>query len=325
MTTPDQHRKRHQPAATAAIMALDPPCGLTTVISGDACPVQRTGRRVVVTFPEQIDVSNAGQIAEELLSLINHGAAELIADMTPTVSCDYAGADAVTHAYRRAAVSGTQLRLVVPAQMVRRVLSVNGLDRLVPIYPWLEAAIAAAGTASHETQAGPSIRVISPAGPEAPGWSRAADQAARTEELLDRVVSSIFGVGMLLQAAAGLPRDAAGMRIADAINHLDDVIREVRQHVLDRHAPRALSGSGGTLRPARHERLAQAVDRTASLKERVVQTAQALRLTAADTAALLEQRADLAGQPGRIDYPAEIKRWRAFADQAEQMTKHWDR
>jgi len=169
------------------------------------------------------------------------------------------------------------------------------------------------------------MRVSSPAGPEAPGWSRAADQAARTEELLDRVVSSIFGVGMLLQAAAGLPRDAAGMRIADAINHLDDVIREVRQHVLDRHAPRALSGSGGTLRPARQERLAQAVDRTASLKERVVQTAQALRLTAADTAALLEQRADLAGQPGWIDYPAEIKRWRAFADQAEQMTKHWDR
>jgi hypothetical protein len=26
-----------------------------------------------------------------------------------------------------------------------------------------------------------------------------------------------------------------------------------------------------------------------------------------------------------MDYPAEIKRWRAFADQAEQMAKRWKR
>ena len=38
---------------------------------------------------------------------------------------------------------GTQLRLVVPAPLVRRVLSIEGLDRLVPIYPLLDAAIAA--------------------------------------------------------------------------------------------------------------------------------------------------------------------------------------
>jgi anti-sigma B factor antagonist len=302
-------------------MALDSPSGLTAVMPGDTCPVQWTGRRVVATFPEQIDVSNAGQIAEELLSLINRGAAELIADMTATVSCDYAGADAVARAYRRAAVSGTQLRLVVTAPIVRRVFTVNGLDRLIPIYPWLEAAVA--GTESREAQAEPSIRAITPAGPKAPGLSRPADQAGGVEELLDRVVSSIFGVGMILQAAAELPRDAAGMRIADALNHLDDVIREVRQHVLDGRAARAPSGSGRRLPPAGQERLAQAKDHAASLRERAAQTAQALRLAAADTAALLEQRADLARQPGRIDYPTEIKRWRAFADQAERMTQHW--
>jgi anti-anti-sigma factor len=100
--------------------------------------------QAVVTLPEHIDVSNAGQIREQLLSVINRGAAELVADMTATISCDHAGADAVARAYQRATAAGTQLRLVVPAQIVRRVLSINGLDRLIPVYPSLEAAAAAA-------------------------------------------------------------------------------------------------------------------------------------------------------------------------------------
>ena len=63
--------------------------------------------------------------------------------MTVTVSCDHAGVDAVARAYQRAVVSGTQLRLVVTAPLVRRVLSIEGMDRLVSIYPSLEPAIAA--------------------------------------------------------------------------------------------------------------------------------------------------------------------------------------
>jgi len=83
------------------------------------------------------------QIREELLWLINRGAAALIADMTATLSCDYSGADAVMRAYERALASGTHLRLVVTAPIVRRVLVINGLDRLIPVYPSLEAATAA--------------------------------------------------------------------------------------------------------------------------------------------------------------------------------------
>jgi anti-anti-sigma regulatory factor len=71
------------------------------------------------------------------------GATSLIADMSATISCDYAGADAVVRACRRAILTGTELRLVVTAQIVRRVLSTSGLDRLVAIYPSLESAAAA--------------------------------------------------------------------------------------------------------------------------------------------------------------------------------------
>jgi anti-anti-sigma factor len=114
-------------------------------VSKDTYPVRWIGRLAVVTLPEHIDVSNASQIREELLWVINRGAAALIADMNTTLSCDQSGADAMMRAYQRALASGTQLRLVVTAQIVRRVLGINGLDRLIPVYPSVEAA-AAAGT-----------------------------------------------------------------------------------------------------------------------------------------------------------------------------------
>ena len=124
-----------------------------------------TGQLAVVTLPEHIDVSSAAQIREELLSVINRGATELIVDMTPTVSCDHAGADAVARAYQRGVVSGTQLRLVVTAPIVRRILSFSGLDRLISTYPSLEAAIAAGAPAA----------VVAPA--PGPGETETAAQA----------------------------------------------------------------------------------------------------------------------------------------------------
>jgi anti-anti-sigma factor len=105
------------------------------VVAKDSYPVRWVGRQAVVTLPEHIDVSNAGQILDELLSVIDRGATTLIADMTATLSCDHAGADAVVRAYPRALANGTQLRLVVTAHIVRHVLSLNGLDRLITIYP----------------------------------------------------------------------------------------------------------------------------------------------------------------------------------------------
>ena len=44
--------------------------------------VQCAGRQAMVTVPEPIEVSNTGQVRQELLTVINRGAATLIADMT---------------------------------------------------------------------------------------------------------------------------------------------------------------------------------------------------------------------------------------------------
>ena len=273
-------------------------------------PVQWAGRQAVVTLPENIDSSNADQVREQLLWVINRGATVLIADLTGTISCDYSGADALARAYHRAVANGTQLRLVVMSGMVRRVLSINGLDRLAPVYPTLDGAVAAGGE-RREVQGEPRTAMI-------------ADDAARGGELLDSVVTSIFHVSMILQAAAGQPGEVAVRRTAEARRRLDDVVREVRDHVLAGGGQATRSDLARRPPPPVLERSALAEDRAALLCKRVAQTAYSLQSAAADTAALLKQRADLLRRPGRIDYPTEIKRWQALADQAGQLAQRWE-
>jgi anti-anti-sigma factor len=131
-------------ASTAAVAAMPHPCPAAAV-DKDGSPMRCTGRQAIVTLPQHMDESNAGQIREKLLLVINCGATELIADLTQTDSCDHMGADAVACAYQRAAAAGTQLRLVVTAPAVHRVLTLNGL---IPMYPSLAAAIAAGAAAA---------------------------------------------------------------------------------------------------------------------------------------------------------------------------------
>jgi PAS domain S-box-containing protein len=116
---------------------------VSAAVLEDLYPVRWAGHQAVVALPEHIGVSNAGQVLDELLSVINRGATSLVADLTATVSCDYAGADAVARAYRRAVSSGTELLLAVTAPVVLRALSLSGLNRLVSVYPSLQAALAA--------------------------------------------------------------------------------------------------------------------------------------------------------------------------------------
>ena len=184
--------------------------------------MQWTGRQAVVTLPQHIDGSNADQIREQLLWIISRSAAVLIVDLTGTVSCDYSGADALARVQDRAVADGTELRLAVNADVVRRVLSLSGLDRLTAVYSDLHGAIAAAAQ-RREVHGAPGTGT--------------ADQAARAGELLDSVVHNMFIVGLMVPAATDLPRGAAAHRITEALGRLDDVVREVRDQVLAERGP----------------------------------------------------------------------------------------
>ena len=346
-------------------------------------PVAWAGRRAVVAFPEHVDMSNAAQTREQLLAVFDRGPAVVIADMSATVWCDYVGVDAVAQACQQATVRQAELRLVATSPAVRRLLAAEGLDRLVPVYSSLEAAIAAGEPGGPDPRGDPEPWIVAPRssaqsqggrenGPrsaplnEAPlrqlidaladgivlvgedgrivlanrraaemfGYRSAelagqlveslmpaglrdahrldrasyalkpvarpmadrarlvglrkdgstipvmvtlspvptasghfvlavirdatheggqddlidlvrgvlAEQARHAEDLLDRVVGSLFHVGLSMDAAASQPAEVARERISDALQRLDDTIHEIRDHVFRSQRP----GSHGT-------------------------------------------------------------------------------
>lgn len=288
----------------------------------DNAGVQWAGQTAVVKLPQHVDNSNADQVREQLLWVINRGAIMLIADMTATLSCDYSGADAVARAYRRAVASGIELRLAVTAGIVRRTLHLNGLHRLVSMYPTVQAALAA-GPERDEPRAGTAAST-----PAAPGVARllpvAADPADRTGELLDSVVEDIFAVALGLQEATDLPRDVIAGHITEALGGLDGIVGRIRDHRFAQQTQVHQPGMVTAQPPGPGEQPAETAGRAAALRQRLAQTARTMHATATETAALLTQRASLAKEPHRIDYRTEAKRWRALADQAQQIAERWE-
>ena len=113
-------------------------------MSQERYPVLWIGQVAVVTLPEEIDVTIADSVREELLAILDRGATLLIADLSKTEFCDSAGVSALVQAYRRASTSGSPMRLVIGTPSVQRVLSITGVDRLVDIFPSVAASLAGA-------------------------------------------------------------------------------------------------------------------------------------------------------------------------------------
>ena len=114
-------------------------------MSQERYPVLWIGQVAVVTLPAEIDVTNADMVREELASVLNQGAALLVADLGKTSFCDSAGVSALVRTFRRAASSEVSMRLVVSKPAVARVLSITGVDRLVDTFPSVAASLAGPG------------------------------------------------------------------------------------------------------------------------------------------------------------------------------------
>ncbi len=97
---------------------------------------------VVVGFPGEFDVSNAGDLAEQLRAAIVPGVAAVVADLTTTVFCDSSGLRIIVLARDWARADNVELRLAVPPGPALVVMKLVGLDQLLPIYPSLDEALA---------------------------------------------------------------------------------------------------------------------------------------------------------------------------------------
>jgi anti-sigma B factor antagonist len=105
-------------------------------------PVRWLGRQAVVTLPAEIDISNADAITDLLLAVLNQDVSVLVADMTGTTFCACAGVNSLTRARLRARDNRTQLRVAAGAPIVSRIFALTGLDRAIPIFGTVPAALA---------------------------------------------------------------------------------------------------------------------------------------------------------------------------------------
>ncbi len=104
-----------------------------------------TTGEVVITLPAEIDITNAGQVGQDLMAAVRPGVTTVIADMTGTVFCDCSGMTALVRAHQVAAGKGAELRPVITARAVLRVFTLNGADQVLEIYPSLLMARTVAG------------------------------------------------------------------------------------------------------------------------------------------------------------------------------------
>jgi anti-sigma B factor antagonist len=101
----------------------------------------------IVTLPGEIDVTNAQGIGDELRAAFGPGVAVVIADMTRTAFLDSSGLRHLLLASEHAAQANAELRLVIKSAAGLRVLRIAGADRLLKIYPDLQAALTNPGPA----------------------------------------------------------------------------------------------------------------------------------------------------------------------------------
>lgn len=116
-------------------------------------PVLWLDRAAVISLPVEIDITNAGQVREDLLSVLNREPVTLIVDMGGTTFCDSAGVNALVRAHRRATASEAEIRLVVTAPAVLRVLAITGVDHLLKVYPSVAVALETAAALGRDDAA----------------------------------------------------------------------------------------------------------------------------------------------------------------------------
>ncbi len=105
-------------------------------------PVELVGGVPVIAVPEEIDIANAAGLRAALLAAAALGSATVVVNMGQTEFCDSAGLNVLIRAHQRAQADGGEVRVVIGGAAVRRVFAVTAIDRVLPTFGSLEAALA---------------------------------------------------------------------------------------------------------------------------------------------------------------------------------------
>ncbi len=104
------------------------------------------GDRAVVRMPAEIDLTNASEAGQALRAAAGHRPPVLIIDMSATTFCDSAGVQAIIDLHNlidaRNQAASAPTRLLLVANAVGRIITLTGIDQLMPVYSTLDAALA---------------------------------------------------------------------------------------------------------------------------------------------------------------------------------------
>jgi hypothetical protein len=125
---------------------------------------------------------------------------------------------------------------------------------------------------------------------------------------------------LLLDAADAHEQAAIAYELAGGHEHTRDHQARAMRHRQAAALRRATAASLASRAPKTRD----SDDRPLLLDAHIAHVTRALQATALNAAAQLERQADRARPPARLDYQAEIKRWLAFAEEAEQMARRWE-
>jgi anti-sigma B factor antagonist len=108
-------------------------------------PVTLAGDVPVVGTPTEVDATNAEGLRTAMLEA-GHLHRVTVVDMSMTRFCDSAGLQVLVGAYKRAHDQDGKVLLVLTDAAVMRVLTITGVDRLLPNFATVDEALASAAS-----------------------------------------------------------------------------------------------------------------------------------------------------------------------------------
>jgi anti-anti-sigma factor len=97
--------------------------------------VRWSGRHAIVTMPDEIDLTNSGDLYGLLAAVIAQSPQTVTVDLTSTTFCDSAGIGVLARAHQLATTDGAELRIALGHSPVTRIIQLTGLDQIMPVYP----------------------------------------------------------------------------------------------------------------------------------------------------------------------------------------------
>ncbi|MFI0355825.1 STAS domain-containing protein [Actinomadura sp. 9N407] len=106
-----------------------------------AARVPESAATAVITFPAEVDLSNAGDILAQALRLVRAGTPGVVFDLTACTFCDSSGPNIIFRTRARTEAARVPLVVVLPERgIVRKICDIAGVTRDIDVAPDLESA-----------------------------------------------------------------------------------------------------------------------------------------------------------------------------------------